>query len=66
LALVLIFLPMFIIPILFAVLVIRYKVESERSFFSEALGAKDMQQKSYVLLDIPASENPQEMAQDEH
>ena|SRR2546421_5136667 len=61
----LIFLPMLIIPMLFAVLVIKYRVKSEPSLFPEVLGATPMQNRAYVLLDIPASEKPHEMVQDE-
>jgi hypothetical protein len=61
----LIFLPMLIIPMLFAVLVIKYRVKSKPSPFSEVLGATRMQNRAYVLLDIPSSEKPHEMVQDE-
>ena len=55
----LIFLPMLIIPMLFAVLVIKYRLKSEPNLFSEVPGATPMQNRAYVLLDIPASEKPQ-------
>lgn len=65
LPLVLISLPMLLIPILLMVLVIKYRVESERSLFSEVQGARHLQQRAYVLLNIPASKRPLATAQDE-
>ena len=66
LPLILVFVPMLIIPTLFAVLVIKYRVHSERSLFSEVQGARYMQQRTYVLLKIPASESPYKIAQDQY
>ena len=50
--------PMLIAPILFAVLVIKYRVKAERSLFSEGTGAEQMRQTAYVLLTVPSSETP--------
>ena len=66
LSLILIFLPMLIILTLFAVLVIKYRVKSERGLFAEMLGVGYVQQSAYVLLNIPSSKNAQEMVQGEH
>jgi hypothetical protein len=55
LTLLLVILPMLAIPILFAVLVAKCKVKSEKGLFFEPTGSSHFRQRAYVLLNIPAS-----------